>query len=55
MKGMERAPDFNLKLTYVNGFRTFDSWNMAKLLPNGDEVIFCSAAVGVTMKIKPNL
>lgn len=50
-KGMEEAPEESLELHYINGYRNHDARNMAKLLPNPDQIIFCSAALGVTMSL----
>lgn len=54
LKGMELAPQNTLQIEYAFGFRSFDSRNMAKLLTSKSEVIFCTAALGITMNTDLN-
>lgn len=54
MKGMEKAPSETLDLHYIMGYRNHDARHMAKLIPDPDKIVFCSAAVGVTMNIPKN-
>lgn len=51
---MEFAPEESLQLHYINGYRNHDARNMAKLLNESGQVVFCSAALGVTMDVNKN-
>ena len=53
-KGMEDAPEGNLKLFYANGYRCFDAKNTAKFGDDPDSVVFVTAALGVNLRISQN-
>lgn len=52
--GMNAAPSESLYLHYVNGYWCFDTRNSAKLLDSDKNIVFISAALGVTMDIQSN-
>lgn len=53
-KGMEDAPDTNLSLYHVNGYRCFDAKNTAKFAKTAESVVFVSAALGVNLHLQSN-
>ena len=53
-KGMENAPEENLKLYYANGYRCFDAKNTAKFSNDPNTIVFVTAALGVTLDIRAN-
>ena len=52
INGMGDEPEENLSLMFVNGFRCFDTRNMAKLGLSQNEIIFATAALGVKMDVR---
>jgi microtubule-associated protein-like 6 len=53
-KGMDEAPEENLKLYYANGYRCFDAKNTAKFSNDPDSIVFVTAALGVNMNVVSN-
>ena len=52
---MDSAPKNDLSIKYVFGYWCFDSRNMAKITKDLNKVVYCTAALGVTMDINSNL
>ena len=51
---MDEAPQEELEIQYINGYRNFDCRNMAKLTNDPNRVLFGSAALGVVMNVDTN-
>ena len=47
-------PDGNLVIDYVHGYRSFDMRNSVKYADDPNEIIYTTAALGITMKKKEN-